>query len=67
MTLNSVLTHAEVSDTAVSQDHDEFGLVCPPLLFPSWIQLLHSNDKMHKDQSILLYVEHNIHLICKLI
>lgn len=31
--LTAVLTHAEVGHAAVSQDHDEFGLVGPPLLF----------------------------------
>lgn len=40
MSLRAVLTHVEVGHAAVSQDHDEFGLVGPKLLFSSCIQLL---------------------------
>lgn len=36
----AILTHAEVGHTAVSQDHDEFGLVGPPLLFSGCVQIL---------------------------
>lgn len=40
ISLGAVLTHAKVSHTTVSQDHDEFGLISPPLLFSSCIQVL---------------------------
>lgn len=45
ISLRAVFTHAEVGHTAVSQDHDEFGLVGPPLLFPSCIQVLRRGEK----------------------
>ena len=35
-----ILTHVEVGHAAVSQQHDEFGLIRPPLLLPSSKQVL---------------------------
>lgn len=40
MSLIAWLTHAEVGHAAVSQDHDEFGLVRPPLLLSCGVQVL---------------------------
>lgn len=39
----AVLTHAEVGHTAISQDHDEFGLVGAPLRLSSFIQVLRTS------------------------
>lgn len=46
---DAVLTHAEVGHATASQDHDEFGLVCPPLLFSSCIQLLRRGTKAEEE------------------
>lgn len=45
-----LLTHPEVGHTTVSQDHDEFGLVGPPLLLPSSVQVLDRGEKRLRTQ-----------------
>lgn len=49
MSLKAVLTHAQVGNAAISQDHDEFGLICPPLLFSSCIQVLYRGEEKHNE------------------
>lgn len=41
ISLMAALTHAKVGHAAVSQDHDEFGLIRPPLLLSCCIEVLH--------------------------
>ena len=61
ISLGVVLTHAEVGHAAVSQYHDEFGLVCPPLLFPSCKQVLHRGERAQDDiRSINISMLHYI-------